>query len=403
MTEPGSFETAIGTSGIWPKPPELWSYSTLEEVALCPRRYALKRASYPDLWDRPGYPERPSEASLFGMVVHEGAQIILLALTKAGCASLAEEKAVQVVRQLGGYSEVARRVLDTHLEKLVPNPRMSSRVDRLRQRLGNRCAEMRQAIQTLVSHSPIIHTNPSTTSARSTSHLASSTRFAGGTYPEATLRAQADRLHGRIDLLVVHSDCVDIVDFKTGGHSDRHTRQLQLYGLLWLLDEIANPNRLPVRSLTLAYVNESASVRVPDDWEALQVELHEEIIAADNLLRQIPPPASPSDACWHCPVRQMCDEYWQSAFVDRGPENVTIDAEVQILSRNGPTSWRGVLGVDGTAVLLRTSPDTYLQPGNNVRILDLLANEGEDFDGLILTLTHGSEVFGPIDDGISDP
>ena len=203
---------------------------------------------------------------------------------------------------------------------------------------------------------------------------------------------------GRIDLLAVHPDHVDIIDFKTGEHSQRHTRQLQLYGLLWGLDEEANPNRLPVRSLTLAYVTDRATVMVPDDWEALRIDLHKEIAAADDLLRQRPPPASPSAACWHCPVRQMCDEYWQSALVNRDPGATITDAEVTILSRNGPSSWLGTLGVGGTDVLLRTNHDRDFRPGRDVRILDLLASEGEDFDGLILTLTHSSEVFGPMDD-----
>lgn len=202
---------------------------------------------------------------------------------------------------------------------------------------------------------------------------------------------------GRIDLLAVHPDHVDIIDFKTGKRSKHHTRQLQLYGLLWLLDEAANPNRLPVESLTLAYVNDRATVAVPDDWEALRAGLHNEIAAADDLVRQRPPLASPSAECWHCPVRQMCDEYWQSEFVDRDPGMIVTDAEVRILSRNGPTSWRGALEVDGTDVLLRTNDDADFQPGGSVRILDLLASESEDLDGLILTLTQSSEVFGPVD------
>ena len=402
MTEPDSFETAINVSGSWPEPPTLWSFSALEEVALCPRRYALRRASYPDLWDRPGYPERVSEAGLVGVVVHEGVQNVLLALNRAGCASLAEEKAVGVVRRLGGYSEIATRALDAHLKKLAPNPRMSSQVDRLRQRLGHRYAEMRRAIQALVSQSPIVHTKPDVARARSADHPLSG-RLAVGTHPEATLVAQADRFTGRIDLLAVHPDHVDIIDFKTGKHSKRHTRQLQLYGLLWVLDEEANPNRLPVRSLTLAYVTERVTVTVPDDWEALRMELRNEIAAADDLVRQRPPPASPSAECWHCPVRQMCDEYWQSAFVNKDPGVIVIDAEIRILSRNGPTSWRGALGVDDTDVLLRTNHDADFQPGNSVRILDLLASKSEDFDGLILTLTQGSEVFGPVDNRRSAP
>lgn len=402
MTEPDSFETAINVSGSWPTPPTLWSFSALEEVAACPRRYALKRASYPDLWSRPGYPERVSEAGLIGVVVHEAVQIVLMALNRAGCASLADEKAVAVVRRLGGYSELATRALDTHLEKLTPNPRMSVQVDRLRQRLGHRCAEMRQAIQALVSQSPIIHTKPDEVGARSADRPVSSL-LAVGTHPEATLVAQADRFTGRLDLLAVHPEHVDIIDFKTGEHSKRHTRQLQLYGLLWLLDKAANPNRLPVRSLTLAYVNDRTTVAIPDDWEALRTKLQEEIAAADDLVRQRPPRASPSAECWHCPVRQMCDEYWRSAFVDRDPGVIVTDAEIRILSSNGPTSWRGTMGVDGTDVLLRTNHEASLQPGETVRILDLLASKSEDFDGLILTLTQGSEVFGPVDDRRATP
>ena len=246
--------------------------------------------------------------------------------------------------------------LDARLEKLAPNPRMASQVDRLRQRLGHRCAEMRQAIQALVSQSPIIHTKPDVAGVRSADHPVSS-RLAVGTHPEATLVAQADRFTGRLDLLAVHPDHADIIDFKTGEHSQRHTRQLQLYGLLWVLDEKANPDSLPVRSLTLAYVTDRATVTVPDDWEALRAGLHEEIAAADDLVRQRPPLASPSAECWHCPVRQMCDEYWRSTFIDRDPGVIVTDAEVRILSRNGPTSWRGTLGADGADVLVRTSHD----------------------------------------------
>ena len=402
MTEAQSLETAVGVSGIWPEPPASWSFSALEEMALCPRRYALKRASYPDLWDRPGYPERVSEAALVGMVVHEGVEMVLRELNRAGCASLAEEKAVEVLRRLGGYSKIATRALNEHLEKLALNPRMSPQVDRLRQRVGRRCTEMRQAIQALVSQSPVIHTKPDVAGARSAGHSARA-RLAVGMHAEATLVAREDRFRGRVDLLSVHPDYVDIVDFKTGEHSKHHARQLQLYGLLWLLDEAANPGHLPVRSLTLGYVNGRAAVAVPDDWEALRVELHEEIVAADDLVRQRPPPASPTVECWHCPVRQLCDEYWESPFVKRDPGAIVTDAEVGILSRNGPTSWLGTLRADRTEVLLRTKHDVNLRLGRDVRILDLLAGQGDDFDGLILTLTQSSEVFDLVDNRSATP
>lgn len=64
---------------------------------------------------------------------------------------------------------------------------------------------------------------------------------------------------------------------------------------------------------------------------------------------------------------------------------------------------RGALGVDDTDMLLRTNHDADFQPGSSVRILDLLTSKSEDFDGLILTLTQGSEVFGPVDNRRSAP
>ena len=335
MTEPGSFETAINVPGSWPKPPTRWSFSALEEVELCPRRYALKRASYPGLWDRPGYPERVSEAGIVGVGrARRCPGRSCWPSIKPDAPPLPRRRRFKSFASLGGYSEIAttgtRRAPQRNWR---PIRACRHSVDRLRQRLENRCAEMRQAIQALVCTKPrSSRPTPDVARARSADHPISS-HLAVGTHPEATLVAQADRFTGRIDLLAVHADHVDIIDFKTGERSQRHTRQLQLYGLLWVLDEEANPDRLPVRSLTLTYVTDGATVTVPDDWEALRTGLHEEIAAADDLVRQRPPLASPSAECWHCPVRQMCDEYWRSAFVDRDPGVTVTDAEVRILSR----------------------------------------------------------------------
>ena len=395
MTDADSFGTAVGITGIWPEPPTFWSFSALDEVALCPRRYALSRASYLDLWDRPGYPERVSEAALLGTVIHEGVEVVLRELNQAGCDSLAEARAVEVIRWLGGYSEIATHALNEQLGKLELNPRMLPRVDRLRQRASSRLTEMRRAIQTLVSRSPLSLRKPGTDRVLHAEH-----RFDGrltvGTHPEVTLCAREDRFTGRVDLVAVYPEHADIVDFKTGSHSERHERQLQLYGLLWLLDDVANPDGRPIRSLTLGYVDDVRAVSLPDDWEALRIELREEILTADDLVRRRRPPASPGVHCWHCPVRQLCDEYWESTFVCRDPGSVITDAAVRVLSRHGPSSWNGTLVPEGTTVLLRTSTeDVMFELDREIRILDLVVAEAEDLDGLILTLTHSSEIFGP--------
>lgn len=35
---------------------------------------------------------------------------------------------------------------------------------------------------------------------------------------------------------------------------------------LWWLDEVANPRRLPIRSLTLSYVEGAVNVELPESW-----------------------------------------------------------------------------------------------------------------------------------------
>ncbi len=62
MNERGGFDTGVqDSSGRWPDLPRAWSYSSLKEAEECPRRWMLRRASYPQIWARQGYPPRPIE------------------------------------------------------------------------------------------------------------------------------------------------------------------------------------------------------------------------------------------------------------------------------------------------------------------------------------------------------
>ena len=396
MTGRQVFETTVGVSGIWRGAPNRWSFSTLAEVNVCPRRYALRRASYPDVWDKPGYPDRVTEAALLGTAVHDGVEFVLRELDEAGRTSLDDEHAVAVVRRLGGYSQIAARCVEEHLQKLALNPRMAPRLEALRARLEGRAAEIRRAIQALVSQSPAASSRPRR-DRRQSGDLLKRGQLREGRHLETTLLAADVRFAGRIDLLVVRSDRADIIDFKTGQPAENHKLQLQLYGLLWQQDLTANAQRLPVGSLSLGYIDGTEEVEPPSDWGALHAWLRDEITKAESLVLAPLPAATPSVECWHCPVRQLCDEYWDSPFTSRDPQLKFVDGEVSVLSRNGPTSWLGRVTRDGSEVLLRTSRDgEALTPGSDVRILNAVAGRGEDLDGLIMTLTHSSEVFGPL-------
>src|SRR2546426_514135 len=109
---PGSDEfstTVRGVRGVWPSLPKTWSYSSLAEAEECPRRWMLKRASYPNIWAGKGYPPRPNLPALVGDVVHRVLEMILLAMHSERCASLADPCAANVLRSLSGYSALIER------------------------------------------------------------------------------------------------------------------------------------------------------------------------------------------------------------------------------------------------------------------------------------------------------
>ena len=54
MTTMDTFDTRVeAADGQWPTPPKWMSYSSLNEAELCPRRWALRRATYPEIWAAP--------------------------------------------------------------------------------------------------------------------------------------------------------------------------------------------------------------------------------------------------------------------------------------------------------------------------------------------------------------
>jgi hypothetical protein len=98
----------IDSVAVLPDAPAHWSYSSLKAVEICLRRYVLNRAKYPELWDRSGFTEVPRTSSLFGDVVHDSLEAIVRALTNHGGTSASGPEVIAVLKELGGYSEVAK-------------------------------------------------------------------------------------------------------------------------------------------------------------------------------------------------------------------------------------------------------------------------------------------------------
>src|SRR2546421_119045 len=96
-----TFEPRVsGTRGEWPDGQDFWSYSSLRQVEQCPLQWMLSNATYPDLWSRRGYPRLIDVSPFCGTVVHRAVERIVKALHVAECSSVADPKAVNVLREL---------------------------------------------------------------------------------------------------------------------------------------------------------------------------------------------------------------------------------------------------------------------------------------------------------------
>ena len=393
MSSDGSgqrFATRVaGIEGTWPTPPTWWSFSSLSEVEACPRRWSLSRASYPGVWDRPGYPEYVYAGTVVGHVIHGSLEIIVGELVRAGCTTVADASAVDVLRSVGGYTQLLRDQVEVHLSRLADNPRCSARLDQLRRDLFTRLPEMRQSVQALVARSEF-ETN---TSVAASSGSPAGARLADGTYPEFEIRPDELSFSGRIDLLAVSGREVHITDYKSGSPSAEHEDQLRTYATLWARRFDLDPDRPLATRLTISYVTQDVDVEAPgpEEIDQLASELVNRASAARAELAAAKPAAKPStDTCVFCSVRHLCEDYWRVA--DQSLKPGAADLEVEILARNGPLSWlvRTNSAVEG---ILRTSEDDDLTSGQKRRLLGAFIGPTEDGEPLTISLGQNSETY----------
>lgn len=406
---PPRFDTGIESSAaILPGPPSLWSFSSLREVGACPRRYALARASYPDLWDGRGYPRVPSLAALFGDVVHDALETIVRALVAARCESAQSPEAVNVLRQLGGYTVVIERAAEARLKGLPGNPRLSNDLrQRIQRGLRDRVGDARVQVQAYISGAVIApcgkEHGPGTPAAIGAPGAAVSggrSPLSLGSHAEVILTAPQLRLTGRVDLLRIAESGAHITDYKTGAESPGHADQLRLYALLWDLDRDANPGRRPVASLTIAYPGHDVAVPVPGGPALRDIEnqVAASIDEADAELATAVPRAVPSaENCVHCDVRHLCDAYWSTVAPDPSalPDQARFDCQGAVGTQYGQHSWW--LHPEGSghpAILIQVPPTGHeLPPGHSVRILGLRIDADPESRATMASMNSATEVF----------
>ena len=399
---------------VWPSPPRWMSVSTLSVLESCPRRRALSTADYGSLWDGKGYPRPFHPAALEGSVVHESLETILHALVDAHCTSLADPRAVETLRRLGGFSEIVTSNLSKELQREEGNPRSSSVRQVYADRLASRIPTLRAKVQRLLARVHLLAPGEElTTITEEDSDKATRGQFLNGTHTEVTLRADDLDWIGIADLIVVSGEHCEIRDYKTGLPSDSHKFQLQVYAWLWSKDREANPMGTLADSLVISYEDHEAQVTPPNaqDLRALEDELMRRTAEALNGLEEAPPVAMPNEEnCSNCTVRHLCDDYWswdaRRGFNGRQgelPEGSFGDVELTIAGRHGPSSWdaftcTGTKGKTGAPVLLRIRELPFdIHPQQRVRVLDAYksAEKGDEDRDEVAVVTMGvrSELF----------
>lgn len=407
VSEPGTpFDTAVnGARALLQGPPAFWSYSALREIEACPRRYALRRAKYPELWDGDGYPPMPSPAAMFGDIVHDALDALVKALAGAGCGSLRASGAIDVVKSVGGYPGVVTAAMERRLRRLEGNPRLSPEgLTRLTRVLADHVEEARAQVQEYLSRMTFptgaaTVPPPLDEDAGAVDGPAFRRRAASvGTHPEVTLADEDLRLMGRIDLLTVTDSEAGIVDYKTGAEDPSHHDQLTLYALLWTLDRVVNPKHIPVTELAIAYPSHDVRIAVADATElnALAQSVRLRIEIADQLAGEVLPQTRPApELCRSCPVKGLCSAYWS-----REPDPASLsdgtwfDYEGIVGPPNGVRSrWMLHPDTGHRQLLLRTPPSAPgLREGARVRLLGIRLEADAEVDATVAVMASGTEV-----------
>src|SRR5262249_13061165 len=362
---------------------------------------------YPEIWGGQGCPPRIRVPALAGSVVHLALETITRHLVRFGCSSVEHPNATLVLKDLGGYTKVVHDCIDRILEHFTENPRALPLLEYVARTLRSQASGLRARVQSILARLRVRSAEqPPTATEMHRDGAKGRVPLTGGAFSEVELRASRIGWKGKADLLVLSDQSCEIIDFKTGAPAEAHKFQLQVFALLWSLDDQLNPTGRLADRLVLAY--EGGDVEVAPLTAAQLAEFEKDLVArraaAEVLLSARPPKARPSpENCRYCGVRQLCDEYWMAdgrRGGAAGPKPGFRDVELKIGRRHGATSWGATVVLSsvtrtGKPALLRLPHPIELRPDTRIRVLDaaVAVDPESDDQPAIVTLGMFSEMF----------
>jgi len=395
----------VGSKGLWPPPPEMFSYSALREIERCPNQWMLRRARFPEFWDQAGYPDLPVLPAVFGDVLHLTLETIIRGMVGSGCTDSSSVEAVAVLRNLGGLTAVISSAIGTIVSALERNPRAGRQLPGIRQALTARTPELRRRTQAMLARARLMpgFANRSQAPAQHVDDRG----LASGSFAEITLRAKKLSWLGRVDLLTLSENECRLVDYKTGAEHESHQEQVRVYALLWFLDHTLNPNGRFATELVVCYPNHDMVVEAPGlaELAALRAGLERRTETARDALASRPPLAIPdAQSCPLCPVRHLCAEYW-STFgaapqMGTGSEYDGFgDFQLVVNQRNGPRSWlcrsspQTAGKNDDQILVFAGDPELALELGSTVRLLNGRFHREPENYATTVTVADTSEIY----------
>ncbi|MCB9759437.1 MAG: PD-(D/E)XK nuclease family protein [Alphaproteobacteria bacterium] len=362
----------------WATPPEMYSFSSLQEIEGCPRRWQLLRSTW---GEQSGYPQRPHPKAVEGRIVHEAIELLVRALGARGLPAIGSTGFQDAVREIDFWGLFARETTKWN-ERLAQHPRFGPHfVLRTPPReLANQAIRMfrEQYVPSVSSSSPAAR--PDATEHRSPVNVGQLLRSRGAL---AEVRVEHPELPfvGIIDLVRLDGSEVDVVDFKTGKAKEGHERQVLLYGVLWWRVTGEAPSKV-----SLQYLGARRTWTVtPDQLEVAEEKLGAAIDAAGGALSEHPATARPGDGCRFCPARARCDEGW-GHFLSTSARVRSGISDVEATVASAPSEYGFLATRDGkevdvvfdAAVGRRLPP---LAQGDVVRMLDcVVKDEGKTFE-----------------------
>lgn len=382
----------------WQAPPEWMNFHYLVRAEQCPRSAALRHATYAQLWNRRGYPDKPSLAALSGMVMHRAIARIIRALADGGVGSFKDPRSIAILKSLGGYSKVIAESVADVTKSLAGNPRFELVRSSSVARLNNRIPAIREQVQLQLSRLKWKLQPPSVDLADDLdSDAVASGRLPleQGTHFEIELRHPGIKWRGFADLIELRDDSCTIEDFKSVEPSDDHLSQLQIYALLWSHDEELNPAKTAIDRLVICYPNGDRIVPYnKKDGGKLAQELRARTDAVRKAVSGSGSQANlHAERCPKCDVRHLCSDYWTAkrpaSVGGTSAERVQLDdIQLTLRSRKGQNTWSTECQLSnhipiGSTVLLRWTPKDcaaldHLLLGSEVRLSGALISYSED-------------------------